>query len=177
MPGASWKKSACVADRRDRGTEKKAQDWLTDADCKPEEIGAGKKVHCGFLKALTVKKDRSDRTVKVLVESALVKEEARDADGRPLPVFITGHSLGGAMAVLTTVLVAPDVDGACYTYGAPRVANYEFFRKVKGAGVPGRELCRRGAPRAAGRGNAACARGDSGGVADREVASVLGHAE
>ena len=114
-----------------RGTEKKVQDWLTDADCKPEEIGSGKKVHRGFLRALTVNRDRSDRTVKDLIESALEKEEARDADGRPLPVFVTGHSLGGALAVLTTVLAVPDVDGACYTYGAPRVANYEFFRKVK----------------------------------------------
>ena len=46
-------------------------------------------------------------------------------------MFITGHSLGGALALLTTVLVAPDVNGACYTFGAPRVANYEYFRDLK----------------------------------------------
>ena len=41
------------------------------------------------------------------------------------------HSLGGALALLATKLVAPDVDGACYTFGAPRVANYEYFSEVK----------------------------------------------
>lgn len=114
-----------------RGTEKNVQDWLTDANCMPEDVGGGKQVHGGFLKALTGNRDSSDRTVKDIVAAALASREAQDAEGNPLPVFITGHSLGGALAVLTTVLVAPDVDGACYTYGGPRVANYEFFRKVK----------------------------------------------
>ena len=35
------------------------------------------------------------------------------------------------MALLATKIVAPNVDGACYTYGAPRVANYEYFSDVK----------------------------------------------
>ena len=35
------------------------------------------------------------------------------------------------MALLATKLVAPDVTGACYTFGAPRVANYEYFRLLK----------------------------------------------
>lgn len=114
-----------------RGTEKKVQDWLTDANCIPEDVGNGGKVHRGFLKALTGNRDASERTVKDIVESALASGKGQDAQGKRLPVFMTGHSLGGALAVLTTVLVAPDVDGACYTYGGPRVANYEFFRRVK----------------------------------------------
>ena len=114
-----------------RGTEKKVQDWLTDANCVPEDVGGGRKVHRGFLKALAGNQDASDRTVKDIVESVLSSDKAQDAQGKPLPVFMTGHSLGGALAVLTTVLVAAAVNGACYTYGGPRVANYEFFRKVK----------------------------------------------
>ena len=112
-----------------RGTEKKVSDWLTDADCKPA-IDGDRKVHRGFLKALTGNRDASNRTAKDIVESVL-EREARDANGQPLPVFITGHSLGGALALLTTVLLASDVNGACYTFGAPRVANYEYFRNVK----------------------------------------------
>ena len=108
-----------------RGTEKKVADWLTDADCKPEVDGQ-KKVHRGFLKALTGNRDVSNRTVTDIVKLALQSEDAQG-----LPVFITGHSLGGALALLTTVLVAPDVNGACYTFGAPRVANCEYFRNLK----------------------------------------------
>ena len=33
--------------------------------------------------------------------------------------------------MLATKLVAPDVNGACYTFGAPRVGNYEHFRFLK----------------------------------------------
>ena len=113
-----------------RGTENNVSDWLTDLDCKPA-VDGDTKVHRGFLRALTVNRDAWNRTVKDIVESALARGEACDAEGRPLPVFITGHSLGGALALLTTVMLAPDVDGACYTFGAPRAANYEYFRNLK----------------------------------------------
>ena len=113
-----------------RGTEKKVSDWLTDVDCKPE-VDGNTKVHRGFLKALTGNRDASNRTVKAIVESALDSDRTKDKNGNPLPLFITGHSLGGALALLTTVLVVPDVNGACYTFGAPRVANYEYFQNLK----------------------------------------------
>ena len=77
-----------------RGTEKKVSDWLTDADCVPVVVD-DTKVHRGFLNALTAKPDDSGRTVKDFVESILEREDVRGADGRPLPLFITGHSLGG----------------------------------------------------------------------------------
>ena len=32
---------------------------------------------------------------------------------------------------MATKLIAPDVTGACYTFGAPRIGNYEFFRFIK----------------------------------------------
>ena len=64
------------------------------------------------------------------VESILSGPDAKETRQR-LPLFITGHSLGGALALLATKLVAPDVTGACYTFGAPRVANYEYFRLLK----------------------------------------------
>jgi len=33
--------------------------------------------------------------------------------------------------LLATKLVASDVTGACYTFGAPRIGNYELFRFIK----------------------------------------------
>ena len=140
-----------------RGTEKKVSDWLTDADCVPEDHEGGK-VHRGFLKAFKgirkqtagdevaqeidreldealsdkgIRKETArDETVEEIVKAAL--DEARSVeDGPPLPVFVTGHSLGGALALLTTRFLLPDATGACYTFGAPRVGDYEFFRRVK----------------------------------------------
>ncbi|MDD9980696.1 MAG: lipase family protein, partial [Gammaproteobacteria bacterium] len=113
-----------------RGTEKKISDWLTDARCVPTVEGKSK-VHSGFLEAFAVKEDADGKTVKDAVEDILARDEAKDENGEPLPLFITGHSLGGALALLATKLVAPDVNGACYTFGGPRVGNYECFRFLK----------------------------------------------
>ena len=113
-----------------RGTEKKVSDWLTDVRCVPTVQGNAK-VHSGFLEAFTITKGVAGETVREVVEGILDRAEAKDDDGRRFPLFITGHSLGGALALLATKLVAPDVDGACYTFGAPRVANYEYFRFIK----------------------------------------------
>ena len=113
-----------------RGTEMKVSDWLTDARCVPRVEGKAK-VHTGFIEAFTVRKNGEGRTVKEVVEEILGRPEAMDQDGQRLPLFITGHSLGGALALLATKLVAPNVSGACYTFGAPRVGNYEYFRFIK----------------------------------------------
>lgn len=113
-----------------RGTEKKVSDWLTDARCIPT-IEGNTKVHTGFLEAFDGKTNDAGKTAKQVVEDILGSPEAKDSEGRPLPLFITGHSLGGALALLATKLVAPNVNGACYTFGAPRVANYEYFRFLK----------------------------------------------
>ena len=113
-----------------RGTEKKVSDWLTDSQCVPTVEGKAK-VHTGFLEAFTNNKDATGRTVKQVVQDILDGQDAKDQEGNRLPLFITGHSLGGALALLATRLVAPNVDGACYTFGAPRVGNYEYFRFIK----------------------------------------------
>ena len=112
-----------------RGTEKKVSDWLTDVRCVPAVEGNAR-VHTGFLEAFTAKRDAEGRTAQELVEEILDRPEAGDGEGRRCRLFITGHSLGGALALLATKLVAPSVDGACYTFGAPRVGNYEYFRHV-----------------------------------------------
>ena len=113
-----------------RGTEKKVSDWLTDARCVPTVEGKTK-AHTGFLDAFTKNVDSEGRSVEEVVREILDRREAKDDLGTPLPLFITGHSLGGALALLATKRIAPDVNGACYTFGAPRIGNYEFFRFIK----------------------------------------------
>ena len=113
-----------------RGTEKKISDWLTDARCVPAVEGKTR-IHSGFLDAFTKNVDAEGRTVEELVRQILDRPEARDERGTPLPLFVTGHSLGGALALLATRLIAPDATGACYTFGAPRIGNYECFRFIK----------------------------------------------
>jgi len=44
-------------------------------------------------------------------------------DAKDLPLYITGHSLGGAIATLATWHITSDHLAACYTFGAPRVGD------------------------------------------------------
>ena len=69
------------------------------------------KVHKGFLEAFSSVKDQVDRYLPC-------------AEG--LPVFITGHSLGGALATLGAAHLSGWGLAACYTFGAPRVGNKAF---------------------------------------------------
>ncbi|MGK0224733.1 MAG: triacylglycerol lipase [Limisphaerales bacterium] len=104
-----------------RGSENDVGDWLTNADATPaSEFNFGA-VHQGFYKAYMSVQDE--------VLAAIAK--ARDDYGKDTPVFFTGHSLGGALAVVATRLNAAATAGACYTYGCPRVGNYEFFKGLK----------------------------------------------
>jgi hypothetical protein len=84
---------------------------------------SGCQVHSGFLAAWN--------NIKAAVHSAI---QSLRSTHRDVPIFITGHSLGGAMATLA----APDIKESfgihsLYTYGEPRVGNPEFskwFRSV-----------------------------------------------
>lgn len=105
-----------------RGSEKTVDDWLTNADATPLGLEHGALVHSGFYKSFSV----------VRAELAQRVSELIAASGNPLtPVYYTGHSLGGAWALLACVMLNPDHPGACYTFGAPRIANYEFFFHLK----------------------------------------------
>jgi len=58
-------------------------------------------------------------------------KELEEATAGQLPIYITGHSLGGAMAQIAAAVLGSDQIAACYTFGSPRVGNSVFDLWVK----------------------------------------------
>ncbi len=99
-----------------RGTEMNIADIRTDLKTTSIDID-GFSVHEGFYKAFKmIDKD--------------VKDELK-ALGDDYVLYITGHSLGGALALLAAKYLGSDSLGACYTFGGPRVASQEFSQSIK----------------------------------------------
>eukprot|EP01059_Diplonema_ambulator_P021500 TRINITY_DN3571_c0_g1_i3.p1 TRINITY_DN3571_c0_g1~~TRINITY_DN3571_c0_g1_i3.p1 ORF type:complete len:859 (+),score=268.32 TRINITY_DN3571_c0_g1_i3:2-2578(+) len=83
----------------------------------PPEEYKGLKVHMGFL-------DGANRIFEQIVPAVIAQRRKHG----PLRVTLTGHSLGGATAILlATFLDVSDIDGVCvesvFTYGAPNILN------------------------------------------------------
>lgn len=103
-----------------RGTEPKDfQDIKADARAALKEVTVGDEVlllHSGYHEAYEmVQKD---------VEEVLKKTPYDQ-------LFLTGHSLGGALAQVTTCIMASSISGACYTFGAPPIGTIEVQNKLK----------------------------------------------
>ena len=97
-----------------RGTEKKLADFKTDITAtliNPPDAGAKELIHEGFYKAF--------KSVRKEINKDLGKH-------KNLPLYVTGHSLGGALAIVATRFIAKDSLGACYTFGSPRVGNLDM---------------------------------------------------
>ena len=105
-----------------RGTEpKKAADIKADIKANPMNVGpedGGQQVHTGFYQAF--------EAVESHIRTELAKDENKD-----LPLYITGHSLGGALAIVATYCLSSDQIAACYTFGGPRVGNLAFGQSIK----------------------------------------------
>lgn len=99
-----------------RGTQPDIKDVLTDIKADLVNADCGGRAHRGFLEAFA--------KVKQQIANALHQHKGQ-------PLYITGHSLGGALALLATRMLASDSMGACYTYGCPRTGDDEFFRGIK----------------------------------------------
>lgn len=106
-----------------RGTEpKKWEDVQADIRAYKTSVSEGK-VHAGFLEAYT---EVAEEIVKSLVDSNQDK----------WPLYITGHSLGGALATVATRELETtggvgDQIAACYTFGSPRVGNRKYEDTIK----------------------------------------------
>lgn len=99
-----------------RGTEMKPADIHSDANAVLTTLNGEEKVHSGFLKAFNH------------VSDAIAEDLAKN---KGIPVYITGHSLGGALAVMATRILVSDSQGACYTFGGPRVGNAKVDDQIK----------------------------------------------
>jgi len=103
-----------------RGTEKNWRDIQTDILARRIKTPKGK-IHVGFKSAFAS------------IEKDIKKSLARVAG---LPLYITGHSLGGALATVATQSLEwdsrfRDQIAACYTFGSPRVGNDEYDTSIK----------------------------------------------
>ena len=100
-----------------RGTEQKIQDWKTNLNARRTRM-TGVPVHGGFWKAFDGVRPKIQKDLTPLIDAGYT-------------LYVTGHSLGGALALIATREIGHDSTGACYTFGQPRVSGYGFAEKIK----------------------------------------------
>jgi hypothetical protein len=102
-----------------RGTEGKWQDIQSDIKTSRKRTESGK-IHAGFHEAYSLVADQ----IKTKLD-----------DVKDYPLYITGHSLGGALATVATQDIEKsgykDRIAACYTFGSPRVGNADFDGNIR----------------------------------------------
>jgi hypothetical protein len=108
-----------------RGTEDEL-DWMTNVRAEWITLQGGTRVHTGFFQAYWPIRDVLFSAIEALIKA------------KPRPVYVTGHSLGGALAVMATSelanhqsAVVRDSVAACYTFGCPRAGDATFDLYVK----------------------------------------------
>ncbi len=104
-----------------RGTQpKKFEDINTDIRAYKSSLKEGK-IHAGFHEAY---QDVEDEIVRIFLEN----------EKWVWPLYITGHSLGGALATIATQNLEHKIKSqiaACYTFGSPRVGNRQYEKNIK----------------------------------------------
>jgi len=103
-----WPRAPAWAALVFRGTEQGVADWITNLGVvKKQWEQTPARVHGGFLRAL----------------DSIWDSVAPELERLTVPLFITGHSLGGALATLASVRRRA---AAVYTFGSPRVGDKAF---------------------------------------------------
>ncbi len=105
------------------------RNWMTDVDCKRVTLVSGdgsSKVHKGFEAAL----------------NSIFQKLYMRLGGSPAlnlqnckPIFVTGHSLGGALAALAALELQGNgfQIAQVYTFGQPRIGNGDFKKRYEAA--------------------------------------------
>lgn len=109
-----------------RGTQS-TRNWDTNCQTRlihPAGTDAPLRVHEGFYSAFERLSDGATGIREKM-------KELQIATPKDVPIYITGHSLGGALAQIATAVLGDDRVAACYTFGSPRVGNYIFDLWVK----------------------------------------------
>lgn len=103
-----------------RGTEATSvKDIKSDLRATTTKCDSGGNIHSGF-------KDAFEQ-VEREIQKTLNKQEFAHK-----PLFITGHSLGGALATIAAKKLKHAAGiAACYTFGAPRVGDEEWISNIK----------------------------------------------
>ena len=60
-----------------------------------------------------------------------IREKVEELKAKQVPIYLAGHSLGGALAQIGSAVLGCDQIAACYTFGSPRVGNKYFDLWVK----------------------------------------------
>jgi len=109
-----------------RGTEIQGPqiipDLFTDFDTRLAEFSSGGKVHKGFLHAFT---DIWEKDAGLRDSISLLKQSSPKKY-----LWITGHSLGAALALLTFIH-EPAFQG-CYTFGSPKAGTKKLYSHLTG---------------------------------------------
>ncbi len=95
-----------------RGTQGGISNWLFNLSTALSPWPSGGYVHKGFKLVLMEAWEEIQQQLKGLSE----------------PLYYTGHSLGGALAVLAASLTNPE---AVYSFGSPRMGNSDFVNSTK----------------------------------------------
>ncbi len=103
-----------------RGTEAMSiTDIKTDAKAKTTWCETGGKIHKGFSEAFE----------KVAMD---IQNKINEPQFGGKPLFITGHSLGGALATVAAKKLSHEGGiAACYTFGSPRIGDDEWIASMK----------------------------------------------
>ncbi|TYG46024.1 hypothetical protein ES288_D11G223200v1 [Gossypium darwinii] len=119
-----------------RGTEPfDADAWCTDIDLSYHKVPSIGHVHRGFMKALGMQKYGRNQEQPLAYYHIRDKLKALLSETEKTKYIMTGHSLGGALAILfPAILLYHDeklllkrLEGV-YTYGQPRVGDEEFCK-------------------------------------------------
>ena len=104
-----------------RGTERSFKDIKTDINAQLISVefnGKTALMHSGFYSQF--------ESIGEEIKQALARDEVKDTQ-----LFITGHSLGGALAITAVKFLASNITGACYTFGSPPVGTKTFDNDIK----------------------------------------------